>query len=64
MRKTQELPASIVCKTSLKEMGDMQLSWQTATDCGHGMKQHGTLMSRKSKARATILSCVDILQEK
>lgn len=63
-RKTQELPASIMCKISLKEMGDMQLSQQTATDWGHGMKQHGDLMSRKSKARATILSCVDSLQEK
>lgn len=63
-RKTQELPASIMCKMNLKEMGDMQLSWQTATDWGHGMKEHGTLMSRKRKARATILSCVDILQEK
>lgn len=49
---------------SLKEMGDMKLSWQTSTDWGHGMKQHGALMSGKSKARATILSCVDILQEK
>lgn len=53
-----------MCKMSLKEIGDMQLSRQTATDWGHGMKQHGALMSRKSKARATILSCVDILQEK
>lgn len=63
-RKPPKLPASIMCKMSLKEMGDMQLSWQTATDWGHGMKQHGALVSRKSKARATILSCVDILQEK
>lgn len=53
-----------MCKMSLKEIGDMQLSRQIATDWGHGMKQHGALMSRKSKARATILSCVDILQEK
>lgn len=42
----------------------MQLSQQRATDWGHGMKQHEDLMSRKSKARATILSCVDSLQEK
>lgn len=63
-RKPQELPARITCKMNLKEMGVMQLSWQTATHWGHGTEQHGVLMSRKSKARATILSCVDILQEK
>lgn len=54
-----------MCKMTVEEVGDMlQLSWQTATDWGHGIKMHGALMNRKSKARATILSCVDILQEK
>lgn len=62
--KNPRTASIIMCKMSLKEIGDMQLSKQTATDWGHGMKQHGALMSRKSKARATILSCVDILQEK
>lgn len=62
--KNPRTASIIMCKMSLKEIGDMQLSRQTATDWGHGMKQHGALMSRKSKARATILSCVDILQEK
>lgn len=54
-----------MCKMTVKKVGDMlQLSWQTATDWGHGIKMHRALMNRKSKARATILSCVDILQEK